>query len=169
MSAESEEEKHKQGAYLYFDTNNDSWIRSGKVTGRGFSIRHREHQKRAASKRTVSRFYLRYPSKTSARKKSSRRKGHFENLRQYIALGFEVGNEDVGRMVTAGFDEGGIFSFEDNEKKNIDAQKRSGRGTTMLKKIDMIAYLVELAYDLAISPVDNVSQNPGFESCLGVW
>jgi len=28
--------------------------------------------------------------------------------------------------------------------------------------------LVELAYDLAISPLDNVSESPGFESCLRV-
>lgn len=33
----------------------------------------------------------------------------------------------------------------------------------------MVAYHAELAYDLCISPIDNVSMNPGFETCLGVW
>ena len=36
----------------------------------------------------------------------------------------------------------------------------------MLKLIDMITYLIELAYDLAISPVDNIPESPGFESSL---
>ena len=34
----------------------------------------------------------------------------------------------------------------------------------MLKRIDMITYLIELAYDLAISPVGNISESPRFET-----
>ena len=37
---------------------------------------------------------------------------------------------------------------------------------THLRNANMIAYLIELAYDLAISPLDNISESPGFESCL---
>ena len=33
----------------------------------------------------------------------------------------------------------------------------------------MIAYLIEIAYDISISPVHNVSDNPGFESCLNIY
>ena len=40
--------------------------------------------------------------------------------------------------------------------------------TTILKWIDIVAYLIELAYDLAISPADNVSQDPGLELCIGI-
>ena len=32
----------------------------------------------------------------------------------------------------------------------------------------MLAYQMEFGYDLSISPDDNVSSNPGFESVLGV-
>ena len=44
------------------------------------------------------------------------------------------------------------------------------RGITPDKKIlDMIAYQFEIVYDLAICPMDNVSESAGFESCLGVF
>jgi len=33
----------------------------------------------------------------------------------------------------------------------------------------MVGYLCELAYDLALTPSDNVSQSPGFETPLGVF
>ena len=49
-----------QGAYLYYDTNDEIWVRSGKVSHRDFSIRHNEHQKSAASLDAKSRFYCRY-------------------------------------------------------------------------------------------------------------
>ena len=71
--------------------------------------------------------------------------------------------------MTREMSENGIFSFDENEKKRIDALKLRGRNTTIQKRADVIAYLIELCYDIAISPADNVSQNPGFESCLGIW
>ena len=33
------------------------------------------------------------------------------------------------------------------------------------KQLRMAGYLFELVYDLLISPRDNVSESPGFESC----
>ena len=46
--------KHKYGAYLYHDSNNNNWIRSGKETGRGFTLRHNEHNQLAHCKRASS-------------------------------------------------------------------------------------------------------------------
>ena len=37
------------------------------------------------------------------------------------------------------------------------------------KQMHMVRYLFQLAYDLCIDSVANVSLNPGFETCLGVW
>jgi hypothetical protein len=42
-----------ENAYLYFDTNLGAFVRSGKVT-RGFSVRHKEHEKKS-SERNASR------------------------------------------------------------------------------------------------------------------
>ena len=44
------EEAKLQGAYLYYDGNNENWIRSGKLTGecdRGFIDCNNEHHKEA--------------------------------------------------------------------------------------------------------------------------
>ena len=74
--------ENKYDAYLYYDSNNNNWIRSGKVTGRGFTLRHNKHEKLAHCKRLSSKFYIRYPTKTSIRKNSSSRIGYFDNLKR---------------------------------------------------------------------------------------
>ena len=48
--------EYKHDAYLYHDSNNNNWIRSGKVTDRGFTLRHKEHEKLAHCKRASSKF-----------------------------------------------------------------------------------------------------------------
>ena len=152
-------EKDLQGAYLYYDSNDSKWIRSGKVTRRGFAVRHSEHAKKAACRRTTSSFYSRYPTKSN--QFSTCRKGYFENLLQYVAVGFSV-NDVIEKEVAKTYDVGGIFDCTHEEDEYI---KRNQRCNI----IDMIAYQIELAYDLAISPSDNISNNPGFESFIGVW
>ena len=57
-----------------------NWIHSGKVSGRGFSIRHVKHKKQANCKRAT----------VSITKASSSRKGFFENLKQYVAVGYDT-------------------------------------------------------------------------------
>ena len=47
--------------------------------------------------------------------------------------------------------------------------KKKPRHTIIEKKIDMISYLFELGYYLCLSPPNCESNNPGFESTLGVW
>ena len=106
-----------QGTYLHFDTNDNKWIRSGKVTGRGFDVRNIEHWKCALGMYAMQSFYLRYPAKASVRATSSTRNGYFDNLCQYVALGFEVGNDEVGGKLAQELDCGGLFLFNEFEKK----------------------------------------------------
>ena len=43
-------------------------------------------------------------------------------------------------------------------------------GVTAVQKFqEVIAYLFEFGYDLALSPENNVSCSPGFESTLGIF
>ena len=56
------------------------------------------------------------------------------------------------------------------EEKKKRTKKMNLRGRTeRLKFIDIVAYHFELAYNLYIAKIDNVSVNPGFESYLRVW
>jgi hypothetical protein len=71
-------------------------------------------------------------------------------------------------MLTTDVNSSGIFHWDDYADK---IQAFNFRGATSLveKQMHMVGYLFELAYDLCISSVDNVSLNPGLETCLGVW
>jgi len=60
--------------------------------------------------------------------------------------------------------EGGFLILSDEEKDRI--SKCSGK-TKLEKFHNICAYQLKLGFDLAISPLHNVSQNPGFESVLG--
>ena len=158
-------ESNLQGAYLYYDMNDNKWIRSGKVTGRGFDVRHKEHQKKAKCHNHQSKFYSRYPSLESKLSKSCSRKGAFEGRVPFIACGFNPPDKNI---LTKDVDEGGVLFLSKLDKEKI--RNVNFRGRTPDEKIlDMIAYQFEIAYDLAICPMDNVSESAGFESCLGVF
>ena len=47
--------------------------------------------------------------------------------------------------------------------------KSRGRNTLVEKSYDVVAYLLDIAYDIAIPPVTKVSKNPGIESWLGIY
>ena len=49
-----------EGAYLYLYSVRQVFIRSGKVDGRGFSVRNEEHKKAAKESRPSSTFYRLY-------------------------------------------------------------------------------------------------------------
>ena len=54
------------------------------------------------------------------------------------------------------------------ERKHIDDTDMK-LWNTVTNILENIYYLEELTYDLAISPVDNVSENLSFETWMGFW
>ena len=157
------EEANLQGCYLYFDSNDLVFVRSGKVTGRGFSKRHEEHFKSAlaADNPTNSTFYDSYPSKRSVRATSPAKDGYFEYSQQFVAAGFD---STAATTFAKDFDAGGLFLYSEEERKLISQTKFYGREGDA-KYSEMVAYLFEIAYDIAISPRHNKSDSPGFEAC----
>ena len=165
----SEDEANKHGAYLYFDNNDLKWIRSGKVTGRPFAKREKEHKAKAKARFCTSKFYRRYPSIERPTVSTSKTKrGLYENLLFYVALGFEIDNKEVEGKITATEGET-LFIFDENDIACIKKLNTGGRFTWQSKAREVVSYLIELAFDLCIAVVDNVSENPGFEGCHGVW
>ena len=53
------DEANMNCAYLYFDSNDETWI---KATGNPFSVRNEAHAKSAGNDILSSTFYRRYPS-----------------------------------------------------------------------------------------------------------
>ena len=75
--------KKTEGCYLYFDQEEAVWIRSGKVCGRTFAERHKEHKKSSELKCEMSRqsrFYTHYPSKTATAAPVRSRRGFYDDL-----------------------------------------------------------------------------------------
>ena len=86
-----------QGADLYYDTNDEIWVRSGKVSHIDFSIRHNKHQKSAATLVAKSRFYCRYPTKIASTYYHGK-KGIFGNLSQHVGFGFKIDDTTSSRL-----------------------------------------------------------------------
>ena len=149
------------------------WIRSGKVVGssqsngetsRNFKIRQDEHANCARCNTKSSRFYSLYPDE-QANTIGNIRRGFWHHLRQYCGIGFsrKEGTKGITDI------EDGLFMWDENSIKKIENLKLIGCTTIKEKQLVMVGYALELVYDLMIAVSDNVSQSPGFESCLGIF
>ena len=90
-------------------------------------------------------------------------------MRLYIACGFNPENDNVIDILTKDESDGGVFLFNNADKENINKVNFRGLNTFKEKAIEMIAYLLELAFDISIAPRDNISSSPGFELPLGIF
>ena len=64
---------------------------------------------------------------------------------------------------------GGVFVISTEEDRLIKWSMKNLKCSTKVKFNHMLAYLMELGYDLSLAPGDFVSTNPGFESILSVF
>jgi len=160
--------KALEGCYLYYDTNKRLWIRSGKAVGSNFEKRHKEHLNESLLKKSSSqnsKFYSSYPSRSVNLHDDRARLGTFENLQQYVGVGY---NKLKKRNMLKDVENKDIFHLDDKTNKRIEALNFQGKSRLDTKQCNMIGYLLELAYDLCLAPLSNISGNPGFEIVLGV-
>lgn len=160
----SNEESTQVGCYLHFNRNLSVWVRSGSAAGvGGFGQRLSQHKKRAEADTNPdnSQFYDNYPSVESVRSRSKSKRGLFEHLDPYIGASF-CKNIPPGILSSRGED--GLFLYTPEEVGWINNLHCHGKPMDQ-KYQQMIAYLFELGYDLAISRIYNVSNSPGFEGC----
>ena len=64
---------------------------------------------------------------------------------------------------------GGVFVISTEEDRLIKWSMKNLKCSTKVKFNHMLAYLMELGYNLYLAPGDVVSTNPGFESILSVF
>jgi hypothetical protein len=157
-----------EGCYLYYDTSGGSFVRSGKVNGetRTFVKRHVEHLKAAKTKELASKFYKAYPSTTAPEPELQLQRGDFEDLKQYCGLGFSRKQNIEALHRTDG---SGIFVWSKEMLELIGKVNFANANDLKAKQLHMVGYLCELVYDLVLTPDDNVSQSPGFETPLGIF
>ena len=96
-------------------------------------------------------------------------KGYFENLSSFIALGFAIGDGVVTERSTKKIEGESVFYFSEEDMPRIDHLNKRGQNTWEEKCEDVIAYVIELVFELAVSVLDNVGDDQGIESCHGSW
>ena len=161
-NARDEAFKNLEGCYLYYDNENGKWIRSGKAGGDGssnFGKRDEEHAK-SAKKATTSLFYMAYPDQYAT---SNLARGSWQDLAQYCGLAFD--GQDAADIIDV---ENGLLEWDRVTMEWVDKtskDKRKKEDTQLM----MVAYLIELAYELCIGEYDNVSESGGFEALTGTF
>jgi len=156
-----------EGAYLYYDGNKESFIHSGKVTRRGFTVWGKEHFDELKKVKSSTHFYVLYPSNSCPRANKRGTRGTFENLQMIVGAGWDP-TSDCAKMLDRSWENGGLLIF--NVRESLQIRSSMGKSMTEVEKFhDMCAYQFEMGYDLAISPGCNVSRSPGIESMLGIY
>lgn len=168
-----------EGCYLYFDTENAEWVRSGKVAGtehdsKGIMDRHEEHVASASRNDNSSDLYVKYPGKQSGLAIMMRKdkvhphpwRAYFEDLDLYCGIGF-IRSDVVEQRLTSSYDDSnspnGIFTWDKHCIDSLNKCEKDGVTSLKDKQLHMVAYLLELGYDLMLSAGMNVSTMPGFE------
>jgi len=157
----------RERAYLHFDVNRGVFIRSGKVVRRGFQSRHEEHLAASKDEKSSSHFYFMYPSKEGKRKEKRDKLGCFKHLTQIIGAGFDPASEPAMEVIK-NYNEGGLLIMSKDDERQIKLYPKKEL-TAVQKFQEVIVYLFEFGYDLTLSPENNVSLSPGFESILGIF
>lgn len=159
------------GSYLHFDVDDQMFVRSGKVVGRGIAERNKEHAAAsrvgsAASK--GSRFYQQYPSVRVGDGRA------WEDLKVLVGIGWDSTNE-AAIAALCDESEGGVLVWskeslamagrlnmarDDTAPLTPEAKKLAAQ----VKKLNVIGYLFEIVLELCIGVDDNVSVSAGFEA-----
>ncbi len=108
-----------------------------------------------------------YPSKEGKRIEKRDKLGCFEHLTQIIRAGFDPASEPAMQVIK-NYKEGGLLIMSKDDECRIKLCLKKEL-TAVQKFQEVIAYLFEFGYDLALSPENNVSHRPGFESILGIF
>ena len=174
ISIETIEVRNMEGCYLWYDTERECWVRSGKAVGadRSFGVRGSEHHERALQQSVQdldSYAYNCYPSSRARTHVKGEKRGDFEDLQTYCALGFSRKFESSLDTICEIKEEGDCLLEWD--KVTVQRMKKLKLGGDSLRETQLhfVGFLLELCYDLALSPKANVSRSPGFEAPLGIY
>ena len=117
-----------------------------------------------------SRFHLTFPRRDSDFPTPDCWSGWFENVTQYVGLAFDP-NQQGALDTICDHSKDGIFLWPDEIMAHLRADHWHGISMQQ-KQLNMVSFMWELFYELALDVRCDVSENPGFddlarESALG--
>jgi len=160
------------GAYLVFDMVRRVFCRSGKAHSakrdaapRTFGVRRTEHKEDALNNPEKSNFHSSYPHKNARRDTGEAIRGYFDDLNFKAALGWKhrVGPSGA-KILTSSISNGGLFVWDDATMNRLGSTK--SRLQVKEVQMDLVAYLIESTYDIALEKSKNVSASAGWERFL---
>ena len=92
------------------------------------------------------------------------RHGHCEDLKCHVGLGFLVDDNDHNTLVA---EDNATFCWDEEDLVHIAKWKKNKEQSMVNKKMDLVCYALEMVLGLCPSPIKDISDNPGFESCHG--
>ena len=110
-------------------------------------------------------FYTLYPSRSNPNHLENMI-GYFEDLKQYCGFCFKR-SQNINGLISM-TDGESIFDWSLYYDR-LEMTSIRGCETVREKQLVVVGYFFELCYDLCLSTSHNVSNNPGFESILGVF
>jgi hypothetical protein len=143
-------------------------VRSGKVVKQGFKEQGKEHLACAKEEKSLSHFYFLYPLVYGKRRDKRDKLVCFEHLTQVIVAGFDPSSKPAKIFGQGSHIRCGLLIMNAEDQRRIKSLLKKDL-TSVQKHQEIIAYLFEFGYDLAISSENNVSQSPGFEMVLSVF
>ncbi len=132
---------YHEGAYPYYDLNLGIFVRSGKVIGSRFIVRHEEHEKKSKSKKASINFYFLYPSQEIDFHTSWHKQGVFQPFCQYMSAGFDPKSEapsmldkdySIAKLLVTGHED--VLSIKSSMKN---------QSHDIEKFLSYLAYLIE--------------------------
>jgi hypothetical protein len=115
-----------------------------------------------------SDFYLLYPSKHGSRSDKREMLGHFENLTQVVAAGFNPSSVPA-KFMNKDHKQGGLLIMNNDDPCQIESVLKTKQLSQLQKCQDFFAYLFEFGYDWVTCTDMNVSRSPGFKSFLCIY
>ena len=112
---------------------------------------------------TSSLFYASYPSK-NASLSSNIRRGYHEDLDVYVVIGYDQADASACAALCSPASTTGIFQWPTSSLECIGKATVRGATTLKLKQLHAVGFMLELGFELMLSPDDDVSESPGFES-----
>ncbi len=140
----------QEGVYFNWNFTREVFVRSEKVVRWGFQARHNEHLAGCKEDKSSTHFYFLHFSSKGKRSEKRDKLGCFKHSTQVIAAGFDSAAEPTLR-VTKDHKEGGLLILSKDDQCRISSSLKKDL-TAVQNFQEVIAYLFEFGYDLALAP-----------------
>ena len=108
---------------------------------------------------------MKYPTADNPNRLKSAR--YFEDLVQYNGMAFDRDKNTAG--LTSSIEGSNILHWSKNVLEGVERMNEGGCNTLREKQLVIVSYFFELCYEMCLSPEDDISENPGFESRLYIF